>query len=704
MPTLSLSRPVENLRSAEEANVIALIDHLVPVLDDWRKGEDLRNELTEIEASFAPNQKQMSDAKGRLATVEEVRDGVYSKFDSYGKVPVGMLAIGVVLVVWGIITSSFFFILFGAGLVIAGIVVGRSSATGRFRALAQQAGQIEAEIASIDTARQRAEARKAQVEGDIASRSGGFPEVWVADLHFLMKTAKVAGRRVLLDLSGVGTETVLKAVDVSGLQAGLKDISNMASALLDVPPMLAPGDLANVDDPVHQLFGEESDLQELVTEFSLQLRKIRDVSLKLPLVSPRNIITQRLTAVDHRKAGVHRAHDGPVIALSSKSASPQETQAFVDEVERSRQTGAQVFSDLQEVFNNLESACLLYANSRTTSVNIIHQNLTEVLNRASWCNRRFYCPRTILSPQYLQDLLGVVPDDAYMLSFDDLVERLRSDSEISKRLADKQELETQLSDAYDSVQNFLNEGTFAGDGNADDGRARPRHIEEQFRESVKLFANVLNKIMTGSSYPILNFSSEARVFFDPESDEWRSDVVPYTYTTANILKYGGVVKAYSDLMLPLWEHLWTEKADFRKSELFRTNESMIRMTEKESEKLIDIGNQFRADMRTVRENVYLLESELNSKHVEIVNFRDSMSELNLLSERAKVAVSDDKLKGMIIGEPVIPKMDKCESIISLLPQSQAENRGTAHDPIDMIKEPDALIGYQGNVGIRLLAV
>ena len=52
-----------------------------------------------------------------------------------------------------------------------------------------------------------------------------------------------------------------------------------------------------------------------------------------------------------------------------------------------------------------------------------------------------------------------------------------------------------------------------------------------------------------------------------------------------------MVKAYSDLMIPLWEHLWTEKADFRKSELFRTNEEMRRMTEKESEKLIDIANR-----------------------------------------------------------------------------------------------------------------
>src|SRR6185312_10039055 len=105
--------------------------------------------------------------------------------------------------------------------------------------------------------------------------------------------------------------------------------------------------------------------------------------------------------------------------------------------------------------------------------------------------------------------------------------------------------------------------------------------------------------------------------------------------TTDTIKYGSVIKAYSDLMIPLWEHLWTEKADFRKSELFRTNESMIRMSEKESEKLINVADQFRADMRTVRENVYLIESDLKSKYSEIISFRDSMGRLGLLSERGK---------------------------------------------------------------------
>ena len=106
---------------------------------------------------------------------------------------------------------------------------------------------------------------------------------------------------------------------------------------------------------------------------------------------------------------------------------------------------------------------------------------------------------------------------------------------------------------------------------------------------------------------------------------------PFTRLKDVSLAAGTVVKAHCDLMIPLWEHLWTEKADFRKSELFRTNEMMISMSEKEGEKLISVANQFRDDLRTNRENLYLLESDLNAKYDEILSFRDGMSMLGLLS-------------------------------------------------------------------------
>ncbi|MBM3273130.1 hypothetical protein FJY94_07810 [Candidatus Kaiserbacteria bacterium] len=325
-----------------------------------------------------------------------------------------------------------------------------------------------------------------------------------------------------------------------------------------------------------------------------------------------------------------------------------------------------------------------------------------MLGSASWCSRRIYCPRTIQSNAYIEELLGINAAKAYLLSFDDLITRLNNDIQINKRLQSKPDLEEQLEQSYGAVQQFMEGAQFDAEGRRLDVGQRPRHIESQFDEAVKHFGHVLQKVMTGSAYPVLNFSTEAQLYYDPDTHEWSSDTTPYVYSTADAIRFGSVVKAYSDLMIPLWEHLWTEKADFRKSELFRTNEEMRRMTEKESEKLIDIANQFRADMRAVRENVYLLESDLKSKYAEILSFRDSMSTLGLMSKHAAEAVSDNKLQKLVMGESTLTTAEKYETLLSGMPQTQAANRGSVHDPIDLIREPDALLPYAGTQQPRLL--
>jgi hypothetical protein len=231
---------------------------------------------------------------------------------------------------------------------------------------------------------------------------------------------------------------------------------------------------------------------------------------------------------------------------------------------------------------------------------------------------------------------------------------------------------------------------------------RPKYIDDQFCECVRRLTNIVQRAMTGSAYPILKFSTEAQLFFDPISERWTSDTTPYEYSTPEVVKYGGIVKANSDLMVPLWEHLWTEKSDFRKSEMFRTNESIIRMVEKESEKLIDISNEYKADMRTVRENVFRIESDLKSKVSEITSFRDSMGRLGLLSEATMQSISDDRLAEIMATEDAAGRADKLETLLRGLPKAQAELRTTVNDPVELIKESSMLVSYEGTAERRLL--
>ena len=186
-----------------------------------------------------------------------------------------------------------------------------------------------------------------------------------------------------------------------------------------------------------------------------------------------------------------------------------------------------------------------------------------------------------------------------------------------------------------------------------------------------------------------------------ELQRWSSNTSPYTYSTPDVVRYGAIVKAYSDLMLPLWEHLWTEKADFRKSELFRTNQDMIRMTEKESVQLIDVANEFRADMRTVRENANIFRADLTAKLSEIRDFRDSMAQIGLLSPHMQETMADERIAALDLEDGGIESIDGYENALTRAPQAQAETRGTMHDPIDYVREPNIVIRSVDTCGRRL---
>lgn len=695
MTLFALARPIENVDSADEVVVLGVIYHLMPMLEAWRRGEDLRGDINAAEREQSGLQSTLdqarSDQKAARDILAAARGSVFNGA-AIGQVVAALLAAVVGWLFFGAMAAVAAALVFGGW----GFSTAKKAANAIKAKLSQALAHADSALANADSACQHNLDRIMELKAELKLRAVSFPDIKVTPIDFALRTAEVSGHQVLLDLSESHTPVSLKAIDVSGMEEDLSHISVKVQTLLSVPPLLTPEEHVHSDDPVHDLFGEESDLQQLVEQFTLSLGKLHDILLTLPLVPNESRLVERAAS-----ASLFTAESGPSVSIASQH-DPFAIATFVDQVNSNRERGLAIFAELNEVFNNLDRVCVLYAQARVASVNTLHANLLDVLGSAAWCSRRVYCPRTIQSSAYIEELLGIKAAKAYLLSFDDLITRLHDDMEIHKRLQSKPDLEEQLVQSYDAVQQFMEGAQFNTDGHRLDIGHRPRHIESQFAEAVKHFGIVLQKVMTGSAYPVLNFSTEAQLYYDPDNQEWSSNTTPYFYNTADAIRFGSVVKAYSDLMIPLWEHLWTEKADFRKSELFRTNEEMRRMTEKESEKLIDIANQFRADMRAVRENIYLLESDLKSKHTEILSFRDSMSALGLMTERTAEAVSDDKLQKLVMSESTLTVAEKYETLLSTMPQTQAANRGSVHDPIDLIREPDALLPYTGHQQPRLL--
>jgi len=695
MKSSILVNPISNAATPDEELVLALAAHLEPVLVDWRTGQDLKKDIADLEAL-------LPDLNDQAERLEKEINGQSQKIEGASK---DFKSQPLILIITGVILGAVLFYL-GFGLVGVGLGVGllgfgiyslkkvKSELQDVKTELELKQSKLEEKVKNVF---QQIESSKAEIK----TRDNSFPEVAQVRAAFAISHKKILGQSTLVDESGVLDSTQLNTIDLSSTQSNLDAIATKLNLLQEVPVLLSTKTKSTSDDAVDTLFGEEDEIQELVYEFTNSLSQVKDVSLTIPLVSNKSEFAKRYASgafsqIDYAESDLKE--------IRTTNTASQGIDSFINQVNETKEFGIKVLAELKETFENLERVCMSYSNARSNSINNVHGKLFEVLNKASWCSKRFYCPRSIQAPVFLHDVLGVQPKQAHKLSFDQIILNLGQDKVIAARMKDKPELCDELFLNYNAVQEFQGEIEFDDLGDPIDSGDRPAYVDDQFHEALARFRSNLSVLMTGSPNPILNFSHQSELFFDPEVDEWRSSTVPYVYSTSEVLRYGQVLKVTSDLMIPLWEHLWTEKSDFRKSELFRTNESLIRMTEKESEKLIEIANQFRADMRSVRENINLLESDLKSKFDEIIAFRDGMEALGLLSERQKQFLTEEKLKSLTLGDhSIIKEGEQHETYLGMEPRVQAERRGSAEDPIDLIRSPDILIPYKNNSSKRLSA-
>lgn len=693
MSTKSLARPIDNVLDVHETRVIAIIDHLAPVLASWRQGEDLRHEKDALETQCDALEGQILTLKPASAQLSADLAATKKQVSTYLIAAAAVLAVAFAMY---FVDPTLMILMLVAGFPIWKWHQSKQQAT----ELADLLVQNQQALSQADVALRQALARLEVIEQELVSRVGGFPEVTLADVHLALEALDLAGRRVLNDRSGSHASVRLTTIDMTALTHEVSAITRQLESLLDIPPMLSAEVVTDSSDPMNSLYGEENQLQTLVGDFTNNLAKLRDVSIDMHLVPASSLLQQRLSAGEFQD--VMSPHACEVAASGSHAPEIETFKQTINVL--SSESGKNLLDTLTSVYEGLDATCNRYANARIASVNQIHGGLTQVLERASWCSRKFFCPRTIVAPQYVEDLIGVQIESAHLLDIHNLLDRLQSDEVVRARISKKPDLLEDLSAAHRTVRLFMDMMAVDENGNAlQDQAIKPRHVQMQIDDALKVFRLVLNKVLTGASNPIIHFSQEAQLRYDPDLDEWSTDLAAYVYRTPDAIKYGSVVKAHCDLMIPLWEHLWTEKADFRKSELFRTNEMMISMSEKEGEKLISVANQFRDDLRTNRENLYLLESDLNAKYDEILSFRDGMSMLGLLSPRVMEQITDERLQRLLIGESPLSAASTYETTLSSFPKAQALTRGTVHDPIEVVREPGIMLSTSRIGGPRLIS-
>lgn len=537
-----------------------------------------------------------------------------------------------------------------------------------------------------------------------------LPKVTFGTALLSFATIKTQNKSFLINKGNLIRPAQLQSVVLRDLSEESNAILRLTQKMDSIPVLLAPNEESINESRSNNsaLHGEERSLKEAMSDYVQTLGSIGEQTLNIPAVRPESDLGKILGEVIAKNELIGKTTDENDIAIKLESNDSDFADNLKNFEKLSQETEAaseSAIPQLEQINNELKELCNRYRQARTKSTNELHLSYQKVLNRANWSSKNFYCPRTILSKDYLQALIQLNLEEAHNASEDELIAALQSDDYISKRLQNKPQLIDDLTQSHSAVQELIHSYDLNPDksGIVRTGAAGD-HIVDQLKQELSLFRQRLIEALTGSPNGFLGISESARLYFDPERDLWSSPVLPYTYTTAEVEQYGQILRTDVELLIPLWEHLWTEKADFRKSELFRTNESIQRMSEKEGEKIKQLGYQFQNDLREVRSNMLLAKADFDSKLQELNEYEESIEDLGLMDiqQQKKLEAATMELEGA----SDISKSGSAEGyelIVMQEPTNQLLRRQSAvHDPIDVIKSPDLIIEGGRDKGIRRL--
>src|SRR5258706_15634007 len=91
----ALTKPFQNLDDPDEQIVASLVAHLGPVLAPWRKGEDLREERSSLEAKLSKTRRDVTTLQRKGEGLATALTGVIKTPLVLGLVVVGLILLGV---------------------------------------------------------------------------------------------------------------------------------------------------------------------------------------------------------------------------------------------------------------------------------------------------------------------------------------------------------------------------------------------------------------------------------------------------------------------------------------------------------------------------------------------------------------------------------------------------------------------------------
>lgn len=522
----------------------------------------------------------------------------------------------------------------------------------------------------------------------------------IGRIHCPLTAVDFAGYTLAIDRSGLMPKVAVRLPDIATNPEAVAAIQRAVERAKNKPLLLQ----AASDQPteVDELQGEERDLKAAVESFTDMLDAIPTIEERLALL--RNGSGMVRAAVARLPAAAADPSPAAVLRLEDGSTDTAAVQRISDVARRLRAIGKNADRVLRGLYQDLGGVLTDYRDLRAEALDRLHGSLHQVFQRSEMAYVTCYCPKCNRVPAYLYHKLGIELERAHELPPTQLLSALQADPEVRERLVSDEKLVADISAAMDSIREIdANIVRWEADlkHNAEHMGAainelrslesRLQALRSQRVQFIDQFRARVRKALTGNERPLLELSRQARLYKDRDRETWTCGACNTVFGDPQVARMGLMLRIKDELMMPMWNHLWTEKDDFRKSELFRTNEQLQRLMEKEAGALRDVAEQYRADMRPVRENLILAATDATAKRDQLDSTVGSLEAMGMIPpEQRKEWMS--RLATMTGGDlgALRKRAEMKETLLSFEPEAQMNRRVPALDPVNAFITPDAL--------------
>lgn len=549
------------------------------------------------------------------------------------------------------------------------------------------------QLASADAAASQARARRESLEAEVSSLEITSPLRTIGEVLLPVRAVRVAGRSALVDESGVVPPTKLALPELPASESVLAEVDAAIEAARARPAMLAADSSSGSVGRPGELHGQERQLAEAVRQFREMVEGARVQETTVRLVERNNGL-----ATLARKGSPMASPRGAILRRGGDAKSA--AALISSSLGRARSGDAAARDRLQRASASLKDAAAGMGSLRAKSVRHLHEAVANVVVRSDLAHSRLYCPRCNQTPEYLFHRVGLQEDTIHLLEPPELLGRLQGDPDAAARIDREPALVEALAQTIEKLGE-LRVTLETAEAELEQARSRNVPITElRVREAMlrahrselqkiltQLRASV-RRIVTGHIRPLTELSRQAVLELDPDTESWTCAACNTTFDDPAVARMGQVLRIRDELMMPMWGHLWTEKADFLRSEVFRSNEQVAGLVEKESVAMRDIAEQYRSDMRPVRENLIRSVSEAMQGRERLTDTLQSLVALGAAS-RQEVAARVREVGEMTGGDLTAMKQraERKESFLVQLPLGQVVARPGLRDPVEQQSDP-----------------